>query len=80
MARARWTPDNKWHEVRLRVEGNRITAWLDGKQLFAVTDENFNGVPPVEKGAVVLSPRRCSQSRGHTRVAISSVRIRLLTP
>ncbi|MCS7254559.1 MAG: carbohydrate-binding family 9-like protein [Armatimonadota bacterium] len=78
IASARWTPDNEWHEVTVRIEGNRIIAWLDGKQLLSAVDENFNGVPQVERGAIILSPRRWSQSKGHTRVAISKVTIRLL--
>ena len=78
LAVARWMSDNEWHELTLRVQGNRITAWLDGKQLFSVADENFNDLPPVERGAIVLSPRRWSQSKGHTRVAISQVTVRLL--
>lgn len=78
LASAKWTPDNEWHEVTVRVENNRITAWLDGKQLFSVVDKNFDGVPSVDRGAVVLSPRRWSQSKGHTKVAISKVRVRLL--
>ncbi len=78
LALAKWTPDNEWHEVTVRVEGNRITAWLDGKQLFSVADENFNGVPAIERGAVVISPRRWSQSKGSTKVAIGKVTVRLL--
>ncbi|MFA0733685.1 MAG: hypothetical protein OGMRLDGQ_000185 [Candidatus Fervidibacter sp.] len=78
LAVAKWTPDNEWHELTLRVQGNRITAWLDGKQLFSVADENFNGLPPLERGAIVLSPRRWSQSKGHTRVAIGRVTVRLI--
>lgn len=78
MATAKWTPDNEWHEVTVRVEGNRITVWLDGKELFVVTDENFNDTPPPERGAVVLSPRRWSKSQGHTQVAISKLEVRLL--
>lgn len=78
LASAKWTPDNEWHEVTVRVEDNRITVLLDGKQLFSVVDENFNGVPAVDRGAVVLSPRRWSQSKGHTKVAISKVTVRLL--
>ncbi|MCS7263973.1 MAG: carbohydrate-binding family 9-like protein [Armatimonadetes bacterium] len=78
LASAKWRPDNEWHEVTVRVEGKRITAWLDGKELFSVVDENFNGVAPVEHGAVVLSPRRWSQSKGSTKIAISKVNVRLL--
>ncbi len=78
LATAKWTPDNEWHEVTVRVQGNRITAWLDGKQLFSVADENYNGVPAVERGAIVLSPRKWSQSKGQTRVAIGKVTVRLL--
>lgn len=80
MAQARWTPDQEWHEVRVRVEGNRITAWLDGRELFSVVDHNHNGTPPVEHGAIVLSPRRWSHSKGHTQVAFSQVLVRLLPP
>ncbi len=65
MAVAQWTPDSEWHEVTVRVEGNRIMAWLDGKQIFAVIDENFNDMPPSERGAVVLSPRRWSKQSCH---------------
>ncbi len=78
MATAQWTPDHEWHEVRVQVKGNRITAWLDGRQLFSVADEQFNALPPVEQGAIVLSARRCSQSQGHTRIAIRHIRIQPL--
>lgn len=78
LATARWTPDNEWHEVTLRVQGNQITAWIDGKQMFSVADSNFNGVPPLERGSIVISPRRWSQSQGHTKVAIEKVSVSLL--
>lgn len=78
MAIAKWTPDNEWHEVKLQVKGNHIASWLDGKQLFAITDENFNGTPPLERGAIILSPRKWTQGQGHTRIAIEGVTVRLL--
>ena len=78
MAVAKWKPDNEWHEVTVRLEGNNITAWLDGKQLFSTVDKNFNDVPALERGAVVISPRRWSKSQGHTRIAVSKVAIELL--
>lgn len=78
LATAKWTPDNEWHEVTLRVQGNRITAWIDGKQMFSVADENFNGVPALERGSIVISPRRWSQSQGHTRIAVEKVAVSLL--
>lgn len=78
LAVAKWKPDNEWHEVTVRVEGNSITASLDGQQLFSIVDKNLNGVPALERGAIVISPRRWSKSQGHTKIAISKVVVKLL--
>jgi len=42
-------PAGKWQELGLRVEGDRLTVSLDGKELFTATDRTF-----VEAGRVGL--------------------------
>jgi hypothetical protein len=31
----------KWHELKLRVRGNVITAYFNGEELFSYQDETF---------------------------------------
>ncbi len=38
------------HDLKLAVQGNRITGWVDGKQLFAVEDNDR----PLDGGAVAV--------------------------
>jgi glycosyl hydrolase family 59 (putative galactocerebrosidase) len=38
---------NEWHQLGLRVEGDRFTITFDGKQLFIATDQNFVGAGKV---------------------------------
>ncbi|MBI4557652.1 MAG: hypothetical protein HY706_08720 [Candidatus Hydrogenedentes bacterium] len=44
----RWVPGvpsetDRWYKVRLKIEGTRIHAWVDGREALDVTDETYRG-------------------------------------
>lgn len=75
LASVNWTPDGNWHTLRIYVKGNRLIIFLDGKEIINVEDKNFNAVPPLLKGEIVLVPRRWSGSAGNTIIAYRDVKI-----
>ncbi len=77
LAQVPWTPDDKWHTVRVRAAGNRIRVWLDGRAAMDVRDENSGGVPSIPTGRIVLSARKWTGSKGRTVVAFDDVRLRI---
>ncbi len=77
MATIPWTADNVWHTLRVEVRGKQIRAILDGREILNLSDENYNDLPPLEKGEIVLVPRRWSNSTGATVVAYKDLRIEL---
>ena len=46
--------DTNWHALKLAFRGNRIAVYLDGNQVAAVTDNNFDGVPAYTNGGIGL--------------------------
>ncbi len=46
--------DTNWHALKLAFRGNRIAVYLDGIQVAAVTDNNFDGVPAYTNGGIGL--------------------------
>lgn len=77
LATVPWTPDDKWHEVRIEVRGARIRIALDDRTIIDVEDKDTLGVPPVQSGGVMLSARRFSNSTGNTRVAFDDFQVQL---
>jgi len=76
LAGAPWKPDGTWHTVDITVRGNRIEVVLDGKRvLFRIDDDGLAGMPPPDRGAVMLSARRWSGSKGATRIRYAFVRV-----
>jgi hypothetical protein len=77
LATARWVPDVSLHfELRILAKGDEIQAWINGSKLFGIVDSGMAGMPPIRKGAVVISPRKWSGSRGHTRIRILRFEVR----
>jgi hypothetical protein len=60
------TPDANWHDLVVRVRGNRIEVEQDGRLLLSYTDAQ-----PLDSGGVTLCARKWSQSAGSTVVEIS---------
>jgi hypothetical protein len=61
-----FTPDVNWHDLVVRVRGNRIEVEQDGRLLLSYTDAQ-----PLDSGGVTLCARKWSQSAGSTVVEIS---------
>ncbi|NOY80293.1 MAG: hypothetical protein GXP31_04725 [Kiritimatiellaeota bacterium] len=80
LAQVPWTPDDKWHTVRIQANGSRVRIWLDGNAIMDVRDENACGVPPIPSGRIVLSARKWSAAKGHTVVAFDDLRVRVSNP
>ena len=78
LGQAQWQADDRWHQVEITVRGVRLTVALDGKQVLEAEDEGLLGVPPVERGGIVLCARRWDQSQGHTVVAFDDVDVEVL--
>jgi hypothetical protein len=69
LADVAWANDGAAHTVAIDARGNHIAVQLDGKPIMDVTDTEFNGVPGIDRGGVVLSARKWTGSTGTTRVA-----------
>jgi hypothetical protein len=71
------------HELTIEVQGAdapTLTVLLDGKQLGTATDRGTLGLGPLPAGGIALSPRRWSNSQGHTVVRYENVKIEPLGP
>jgi len=43
-----------WHNLKLAFRGSQIAVYLDGSQVAAVTDNNYDGVPAYTNGGIGL--------------------------
>lgn len=56
LAEGRWRPDcERYHSLRMQVQGAQLRAWLDGQPLFAVTDA---AIPRGGIGLIATGPAR----------------------
>ncbi|HIE08407.1 MAG TPA: DUF1080 domain-containing protein, partial [Armatimonadetes bacterium] len=78
LAHSPWSPDDKWHSLRITVKGQYIVVSLDGKRVIEVVDEDWNGVPPILRGGICLCARRFSGSEGETIVEFDDIKVRHL--
>lgn len=65
-----FTPDANWHDLTVRVRGNRIEIEQDGRPLLSYHDDK-----PLSSGGVTLCARKWSGSTGNTVVEISEFKI-----
>jgi len=70
-----WAPDDRWHQLEIKVVGASIAATIDGKPLLSATDQDYLGVAPVPSGGICLCARRWENSQGHTEVLFDDVRV-----
>ena len=63
--------DDRWHDVAVAVEGQRIQVRLDGKAIIDVED----GDAPVTVGCVALAARKYQGSKGTTKVVFDDIRV-----
>ncbi len=75
LARTACKLGNTRHDVTISVREKRVTVRLDGEQLFEVIDNGLNHTPPLAAGAVMLSARRWTAGRGHTRIRYDSISV-----
>lgn len=71
------------HELIIEVRGSdtpSLTVLLDGQTLGTATDRGSLGLGPMPAGGIALSPRRWSNSQGHTIVRYRSIRIEPVVP
>jgi len=78
LARPAWKPDNRWHELAVRVQANGLSATLDGEKLFSVRDDMFLGILSRRCGGIVLSARKWPRARGQMVVRFDEVVVREL--
>ena len=67
--------DDAWHAVAITVAGGDIAVRLDGKTIIEAADEDWNGVPRVASGGIVLAARKWEGGTGATRVLFDDVRV-----
>lgn len=75
LARAAFAPDEGWHTLVIGARGAQFMVTIDGRELLAATDDGFLGTPPVRSGGIVLSARRWTKARGHTRAELESLQV-----
>ncbi len=73
---ARSFKDNQWYHVRMRVQGDRLTAWLDEEEL---VDVSTVGKKLSVRGEVEES-RPLGIATWRTTGAIKNIKVRLLKP
>ena len=78
LAEIPWTPDKEWHQVLVKVRGNRIQVEVDGHSIIDVADDNHLGIGTIPSGGIVLCARRYTGSQGDTRVAFDDIEVRAL--
>lgn len=66
--------DKKWHDLEIRIKDNYIFISLDGKDIIECFDENWNDVPYLQKGKIVLSARGCVSGK-NTTVIFKDVKV-----
>ena len=70
-----WYYDGNWHDVTITVAGRRILVRVDDTQCFDVTDNDFNSVPALLYGKIMLSAHHYKSGTGNTIARFDDVRI-----